>query len=126
MDCLFQCLGDEFKDVEFASMNIHPTHTVMYSRNGNEENVITLTVTIYNQIHKLVGKKIFRFINDKYKVTPAKKLDYITPEQIDSAFMISKEAILQEIYDDYIVKFNSIAEKVKKLEKYHCPEPQQE
>ena len=32
MDALFVCLGKEFSDVEFTSMNINPTHTVNYSK----------------------------------------------------------------------------------------------
>lgn len=111
-------MGEEFKDVEFTSMNISPSHTVTYSKNGSEENVITLTVTVYSNIHKMVGKKIVKFINDKYKITPAKKLDHVTPEQLDSAFQLSKEAVLTEIYQDYITKYNTIASKIEKLEKY--------
>ena len=55
MEHIFNCLGKEFADVEFSSMNINPSHSVTFSKNGTEEHVITLTVTAYNQIHKLVG-----------------------------------------------------------------------
>ena len=118
MDAIFQCMGKEFSDVEFSSMNINPSHSVTYSKNGTEENVITLTVTVYNQIHKLVGKKIIKFINDKYKISPTKKLDHLLPEDLDSAFMLSKDSILQEIFEDYSIKFNTIANKIQKLQKY--------
>ena len=82
METIFECLGKEFQDVEFTSMNINPSHTVTYSKNGTEENVITLTITVYNNIHKLVGKKVIKFVNDKYKITPSKKLEHITPEEV--------------------------------------------
>lgn len=118
METIFQCLGKEFQDVEFTSMNINPSHTVTYSKNGTEENVITLTITVYNNIHKLVGKKVIKFVNDKYKITPSKKLEHITPEDLDTAFLLSKNQILQEIYKDYITKFNSIGCKIQKLENY--------
>ena len=111
-------MGKEFSDVEFTSMNINPSHSVTYSKNGTEENVITLTVTVYNQTHKLVGKKVIKFINDKLKISPTKKLDHLSPEELDSAFMLSKNSILQEIYEDYSNKFNAIADKIQKLEKY--------
>ena len=118
MDALFVCLGKEFSDVEFTSMNINPTHTVNYSKNGNEENIITLTITVYNSIHNQVGRKIIKFVNDKYKITPAKKLDHVIPEELDSAFLLSKNALLDEIYKDYAGKFNVINEKIQKLLNY--------
>ena len=69
MEALFECLGKEFGDVGFTSMNINPSHTVNYTKNGKLENIITLTITVYNSYHQNVGKKIIRFINDKYKNT---------------------------------------------------------
>ena len=33
IDALFACLGKEFSDVDFSSMNINPTHSVNYSKN---------------------------------------------------------------------------------------------
>ena len=118
MDALFVCLGKEFSDVEFTSMNINPTHTVNYSKNGNEENIITLTITVYNSIHNQVGRKIIKFVNDKYKITPAKKLDHVTPEELDSAFLLSKNAVLDEIYKDYREKFGKFNDKFQNLLKY--------
>ena len=111
-------MGKEFSDIEFTSMNINPSHSVTYSKNGTEENVITLTVTVYNQIHKLVGKKVIKFINDKFKISPTKKLDHLLPEDLDSAFMLSKDSILQEIFEDYSIKYNTIVGKIQKLESY--------
>ena len=60
MDALFECLGKEFSGVEFTSMNIKPSHSVNYSKNGTEENIITLTISVYNSVHDQVGR-----INDK-------------------------------------------------------------
>ena len=118
MEHIFNCLGKEFADVEFSSMNINPSHSVTYSKNGTEEHVITLTVTAYNQVHKLVGKKVFKFINDKFKVSPSKKLDHVLPEDLDSAFMLSKDSIVHEIFEDYSIKYNTIVGKIQKLESY--------
>ena len=118
MQAIFECLGVEFSDSGFASMNINPTHSIVASKNGGEQNVITLTVTAYNQIHKLVGKKVFKFINDKFKVSPSKKLDHVLPEDLDSAFMLSKDSIVQEIFEDYSIKYNTIVGKIQKLESY--------
>ena len=75
-------------------------------------------LTAYNQIHKLVGKKVFKFINDKFKVSPSKKLDHVLPEDLDSAFMLSKDSIVEEIFGDYSIKYNSIVEKIQKLQNY--------
>ena len=72
MEALFECLGKEFGDVGFTSMNINPSHTVNYTKNGKLENIITLTITVYNSYHQNVGKKIIRFINDKYKTVDFK------------------------------------------------------
>ena len=58
MDALFECLGKEFSGVEFTSMNIKPSHSVNYSKNGTEENIITLTISVYNSVHDQVGRKI--------------------------------------------------------------------
>ena len=118
MDALYVCLGKEFSDVEFTSMNINPTHTVNYSKNGNEENIITLTITVYNSIHNQVGRKIIKFVNDKYKITPAQRLDHVIPEELDSAFLLSKNALLDEIYKDYREKFGKINDKLQNLLKY--------
>lgn len=125
MEFIFECLGSEFQGVEFTSMNVNPTHSVSYSKKGEIENVITLTVSVYNNVHKMVGKKIFKFVNDKYKVSPSKKLDYITAEALESAFTLSKEAIIKEIYDDYKAKYDAILEKLDKLTNYYESENKQ-
>lgn len=119
MEFIFECLGNEFQGVEFTSMNVNPTHSVNYSKKGEIENTITLTVSVYNNVHKMVGKKIFKFVNDKYKVSPSKKLDYVTAEALESAFTLSKEAIIKEIYDDYKGKYDAILEKLDKLTNYY-------
>ena len=101
MEALFECLGKEFGDVGFTSMNINPSHTVNYTKNGKLENIITLTITVYNSYHQNVGKKIIRFINDKYKITPVKKLDNVSVENLESAYLLAKPDIIKEIYNDY-------------------------
>ena len=44
----------------------------------------------YNSVHDQVGRKIIKFVNDKYKISPAKRLEHVTPEELDSAFLLSK------------------------------------
>ena len=115
MEALFECLGKEFGDVGFTSMNINPSHTVNYTKNGKLENIITLTITVYNSYHQNVGKKIIRFINDKYKITPVKKLDNVSVENLESAYLLAKPDIIKEIYNDYGKKYLNIADKLEKL-----------
>lgn len=115
MDVLFECLGKEFGDVVFTSMNINPSHTVNYTKNGNLENIITLTITVYDSFHQNVGKKIIRFINDKYKITPVKKLDNVSVENLETAYLLAKPDIIKEIYNDYVKKYVNISEKLEKL-----------
>ena len=115
MEALFECLGKEFGDVGFTSMNINPSHTVNYTKNGKLENIITLTITVYDSYHQNVGKKIIRFINDKYKITPVKKLDNVSVENLESAYLLAKPDIIKEIYNDYGKKYLNIADKLEKL-----------
>ena len=115
MEALFECLGKEFGDVSFTSMNINPSHTVNYTKNGKLENIITLTITVYNSYHQNVGKKIIRFINDKYKITPVKKLDNVSVENLESAYLLAKPDIIKEIYNDYGKKYLNISDKLEKL-----------
>ena len=115
MEALFECLGKEFGDVGFTSMNINPSHTVNYTKNGKLENIITLTITVYNSYHQNVGKKIIRFINDKYKITPVKKLDNVSVENLESAYLLAKPDIIKEIYNDYSKKYLNISDKLEKL-----------
>ena len=115
MEALFECLGKEFGDVGFTSMNINPSHTVNYTKNGKLENIITLTITDYNSYHQNVGKKIIRFINDKYKITPVKKLDNVSVENLESAYLLAKPDIIKEIYNDYGKKYLNISDKLEKL-----------
>ena len=115
MEHIFNCLGKEFADVEFSSMNINPSHTVNYTKNGKLENIITLTITVYNSYHQNVGKKIIRFINDKYKITPVKKLDNVSVENLESAYLLAKPDIIKEIYNDYGKKYLNISDKLEKL-----------
>ena len=115
MEALFECLGKEFGDVGFTSMNINPSHTVNYTKNGKLENIITLTITVYNSYHQNVGKKIIRFINDKYKITPVKKLDNVSVENLESAYLLAKPDIIKEIYNDYGKKYLNISDKLEKL-----------
>lgn len=115
MEALFECLGKEFGDVGFTSMNINPSHTVNYTKNGKLENIITLTITVYDSYHQNVGKKIIRFINDKYKITPVKKLDNVSVENLESAYLLAKPDIIKEIYNDYGKKYLNISDKLEKL-----------
>ena len=115
MEALFECLGKEFGDVGFTSMNINPSHTVNYTKNGKLENIITLTITVYNSYHQNVGKKIIKFINDKYKITPVKKLDNVSVENLESAYLLAKPDIIKEIYNDYGKKYLNISDKLEKL-----------
>lgn len=115
MEALFECLGKEFGDVGFTSMNINPSHTVNYTKNGKLENIITLTITVYNSYHQNVGKKIIRFINDKYKITPVKKLDNVSVENLESAYLLAKPDIIKAIYNDYGKKYLNISDKLEKL-----------
>lgn len=115
MEALFECLGKEFGDVGFTSMNINPSHIVNYTKNGKLENIITLTITVYNSYHQNVGKKIIRFINDKYKITPVKKLDNVSVENLESAYLLAKPDIIKEIYNDYGKKYLNISDKLEKL-----------
>ena len=115
MEALFECLGKEFGDVGFTSMNINPSHTVNYTKNGKLENIITLTITVYNSYHQNVGKKIIRFINDKYKITPVKKLDNVSVENLESAYLLAKPDIIKQIYNDYGKKYLNISDKLEKL-----------
>ena len=115
MEALFECLGKEFGDVGFTSMNINPSHTVNYTKNGKLENIITLTITVYNSYHQNVGKRIIRFINDKYKITPVKKLDNVSVENLESAYLLAKPDIIKEIYNDYGKKYLNISDKLEKL-----------
>ena len=115
MEALFECLGKEFGDVGFTSMNINPSHTVNYTKNGKLENIITLTITVYDSYHQNVGKKIIRFINDKYKITPVKKLDNVSVENLESAYLLAKPDIIKEIYNDYGKKYLNITDKLEKL-----------
>ena len=115
MEALFECLGKEFGDVGFTSMNINPSHTVNYTKNGKLENIITLTITVYNSYHQNVGKKIIRFINDKYKITPVKKLDNVSVENLESAYLLAKPDIIKEIYNNYGKKYLNISDKLEKL-----------
>ena len=115
MEALFECLGKEFGDVGFTSMNINPSHTVNYTKNGKLENIITLTITVYNSYHQNVGKKIIIFINDKYKITPVKKLDNVSVENLESAYLLAKPDIIKEIYNDYGKKYLNISDKLEKL-----------
>ena len=115
MEALFECLGKEFGDVGFTSMNINPSHTVNYTKNGKLENIITLTITVYNSYHQNVGKKIIRFINDKYKITPVKKLDNVSVENLESAYLLAKPDIIKEIFNDYGKKYLNISDKLEKL-----------
>ena len=118
MQAIFECLGVEFSDTGFASMNINPTHSIVASKNGGEQNVITLTVTAYSNIHKMVGKKIFKFVDDKYKISPTKRLEHVSIEDLESAYLLSRDAILKEIYAELQNKINALADKINKVANY--------
>ena len=88
MEALFECLGKEFGDVGFTSMNINPSHTVNYTKNGKLENII---------------------------ITPVKKLDNVSVENLESAYLLAKPDIIKEIYNDYGKKYLNISDKLEKL-----------
>ena len=84
-----------------------------------EQNVITLTVTAYSNTHKIVGKRIFKFIDDKYKISPVKRLEHITIEDLESAYLLSREEILKEIYKDLQGRINVLTDKIDKLQQFY-------
>lgn len=118
MQDLINCLAEEFKNVEFTSMKIFPSHSVKYSKDGKEENVITLSVSVFTSTHELVGRKIFKFVNDYIYKTPSKNLNYLSCDKMNPCFLLAKNVILDEIYQEYMKKYNSIVEKIEKLQKY--------
>ncbi len=125
MEFIFECLGDEFQGTGCTSMNINSTHSVNYTKKGEIENIITLAVTAYNDVHKMVGKKIIKFVNDKLKISPAKRLEHIPVEKLESAYLLSKDAIIKEISEDYENKYQSILDKINKLQAFYYQDKKQ-
>ena len=125
MEFIFECLGDEFQGTGCTSMNINSTHGVNYTKKGEIENIITLAVTAYNDVHKMVGKKIIKFVNDKLKISPAKRLEHIPVEKLESAYLLSKDAIIKEISEDYENKYQSILDKINKLQAFYYQDKKQ-
>ena len=125
MEFIFECLGDEFQGSGCTSMNINSTHSVNYTKKGEIENIITLAVTAYNDVHKMVGKKIIKFVNDKLKISPAKRLEHIPVEKLESAYLLSKDAIIKEISEDYENKYQSILDKINKLQAFYYQDKKQ-
>lgn len=118
MQELINCFTEEFKDIEFSSMKILPSHSVRYTKDGLVENIITLTVCVYTSTHELVGKRIFMFVNDYLHETPTKHLVYVSSDELNSCFLLAKNNIVGEIYEEYMKIYNSIVDKLKKLQKY--------
>ena len=106
-------------------MNINSSHSVNYTKKGEIENIITLAVTAYNDVHKMVGKKIIKFVNDKLKISPAKRLEHIPVEKLESAYLLSKDAIIKEISEDYENKYQSILDKINKLQAFYYQDKKQ-
>ena len=125
MEFIFECLGNEFQGTGFTSMNINSSHSVNYTKKGEIENIITLAVTAYNDVHKMVGKKIIKFVNDKLKILPAKRLEHIPVEKLESAYLLSKDAIIKEISEDYENKYQSILDKINKLQAFYYQDKKQ-
>ena len=125
MEFIFECLGDEFQGTGCTSMNINSTHSVNYTKKNEIENIITLAVTAYNDVHKMVGKKIIKFVNDKLKISPAKRLEHIPVEKLESAYLLSKDAIIKEISEDYENKYQSILDKINKLQAFYYQDKKQ-
>lgn len=125
MEFIFECLGDEFQGTGCTSMNINSTHSVNYTKKGEIDNIITLAVTAYNDVHKMVGKKIIKFVNDKLKISPSKRLEHIPVEKLESAYLLSKDAIIKEISEDYENKYQSILDKINKLQAFYYQDKKQ-
>lgn len=125
MEFIFECLGDEFQGTGCTSMNINSSHSVNYTKKGEIENIITLAVAVYNDVHKMVGKKIIKFVNDKLKISPAKRLEHIPVEKLESAYLLSKDAIIKEISEDYENKYQSILDKINKLQAFYYQDKKQ-
>ena len=65
------------------------------------------------------GKRIFKFIDDKYKISPTKRLEHITIEDLESAYLLSREEILKEIYKDLQGRINVLTDKIDKLQQFY-------
>lgn len=73
----------------------------------------------------MVGKKIIKFVNDKLKISPAKRLEHIPVEKLESAYLLSKDAIIKEISEDYENKYQSILDKINKLQAFYYQDKKQ-
>lgn len=71
----------------------------------------------------MVGKKIFKFVNDRFKISPSRRLENISTEDLESAFALSKNAILNDIFEDYNAKYETIVDKMTRLEEYFQSDP---
>ena len=67
----------------------------------------------------MVGKKIIKFVNDKLKISPTKKLEHVPVEKLESAYLLSKDAIIKEIFEDYENKYQNILDKIQKLQVFY-------
>ena len=117
MEILYNYLGEEFKDFPFCSMNIKPSYYIKEGKNG-PENIITLTVYIYDKFHNILSKQVYRFINDQYKISDKKPLKYITPEDFENAFKECKNQIINLLYNNDFQKYNKCLNKLHNLENY--------
>ena len=73
METLYECLSQEFQDYPFVSINIKPSHSIKQTKKS-PENIITLTVIIYDKYHNVLTKQIDEFVNDQFKVSAKKTL----------------------------------------------------
>ena len=117
MEAIYSCLEYEFQDIPFSSMNVKPSYYLKNGKNGYE-NIVTLTVNLYDKFHSILGKHIYRFINDNYKVSAKRPLKFITVENLEESFRNARNDISNLIYHNYYQKYNKCISKLHNLENY--------
>ena len=125
MQAFFELMSKEFQNDKIVSMDIHPSHSQYESKKGTV-NVVSLIVAGYDQYHNLIDRRILRFENDKYRVSPSKRLDHVTFEELDAAYLMSRDAILAAIFETIQRKHTNNMEKLERLNAYvaACQEEQ--
>jgi len=119
METFYEAMFQEFANDDVTCIKINPTYNCKTHKDGAVFQVITLTIVAYNKYHQELDKRLFKFENNHFKVSPINNPQHLEIDQLEELFQSSLPHLLEFIAQNkYQNKFVKTLDKMQLLNSY--------
>jgi len=102
MDDFYNMLYQEFANEAIVCIKVNPTYTSKTKKDNSTSQLITITVLGYDKYHNQLDKRLFKFENNHYKISPTNNPQNIKIEDLEEIFkttlpLITDRAVLRPL-----------------------------